>query len=73
MSLRCLLVEPQHQFFAMFLISEYINIPLDAIGNIFGKDHSTVIYAKNKIIEDMKTSKKLEVSINDMKHMIEGK
>lgn len=58
---------------AMFLISEYINIPLDAIGNIFGKDHSTVIYAKNKIMEDMKTSKKLEVNINDMKHMIEGK
>lgn len=58
---------------AMYLISEYINIPLDAIGNIFGKDHSTVIYAKNKIIEDMKASKKLEVNISDMKQMIEGK
>lgn len=58
---------------AMYLISEYINIPLDAIGNIFGKDHSTVIYAKNKILDDMKASKKLEVNINDMKHMIEGK
>ena len=58
---------------AMFLISEYINMPQEAIGNIFGKDHSTVVYAKNKIMEDMKTSKKLEVSINDMKQMIEGK
>ena len=58
---------------AMYLITEYINIPLDAIGNIFGKDHSTVIYAKNKILDSMKTSKKLEVAINDMKHMIEGK
>ncbi len=58
---------------AMYLISEYINIPLEAIGNIFGKDHSTVIYAKSKIIEDMKASKKLEVQIQDMKQMIEGK
>ena len=58
---------------AMYLITEYLNIPLDAIGSIFGKDHSTVIYAKNKIIEDMKSSKKLEVQILDMKQMIEEK
>lgn len=58
---------------AMYLITEYINLPLDAIGSIFGKDHSTVIYAKNKIADDMKHSKKLEIQINDMKQMIEGK
>ena len=58
---------------AMYLISEYINIPQDSVGAIFGKDHSTVIYAKNKITNDMKKSKKLEIQINDMKKMIEGK
>ena len=58
---------------AMYLITEYINIPLDSIGSIFGKDHSTVIYAKNKVVDDIKHSKKLEVQINDMKQMIEGK
>lgn len=58
---------------AMYLITEFINIPLEAVGNIFGKDHATVIYAKNKIQDDMKNSKKLEVQINDLKHMIEGK
>lgn len=58
---------------AMYLITEYINIPLDSIGSIFGKDHSTVIYAKNKVSDDIKHSKKLEVQINDMKQMIEGK
>ena len=57
----------------MYLITEYINLPLDAIGSIFGKDHSTVIYAKNKIADDIKKSKKLEIQINDMKQMIEGK
>lgn len=58
---------------AMYLIDEYLNIPLEAVGNIFGKDHSTVIYAKNKVLEDIKKYKKLEVQINDLKQMIEGK
>lgn len=58
---------------AMYLISEYMSLPLESIGNIFGKDHATVIYAKNKVIDDMKKSKKLEIQINDLKQMIEGK
>ncbi len=58
---------------AMYLITEFINIPLEAVGNIFGKDHATVIYAKNKVADDIKTSKKLEIQINDLKQMIEGK
>lgn len=58
---------------AMFLITELMNLPLEAVGNIFGKDHATVIYAKNKVLDDMKKSKKLEIQINDLKQMIEGK
>ncbi len=58
---------------AMYLIAEYINIPLEAIGNIFGKNHATVIYAKSKVVNDMKKSKKLEIEITDLKKMIEGK
>lgn len=58
---------------AMYLIAEYINMPLESIGNIFGRDHATVIYAKNKVADDIKASKKLEIQINDMKQMIEGK
>lgn len=58
---------------AMYLITEFISIPLESVGNIFGKDHATVIYAKNKVQDDIKKSKKLEVQINDLKQMIEGK
>ena len=58
---------------AMYLISELIPMPLLAIGNIFGKNHATVIYAKNKITEDMANSKKLAIEINDIKQMIKGK
>ncbi len=58
---------------AMYLIAEFISMPLGAIGEIFGRDHTTVIYAKSKISDDMKKSKRLEVQINDLKQMIEGK
>ena len=58
---------------AMYLITEFMSLPLEAVGNIFGKDHATVIYAKNKISDDMKKSKRLEIQINDLKQMIEGK
>ena len=58
---------------AMYLISDLIAMPLASIGNIFGKDHATVIYAKNKISEDMSKNKKLSIEINDMKQMIKGK
>ena len=58
---------------AMYLCTELLNIPLETIGNMFGKDHATVLYAKSKIIEDIKKSKKLEIQINDIKQMIEGK
>ena len=58
---------------AMYLIAEFINMPLASIGAIFGKDHATVIYAKNKVSLDMKKSQKLTVQINDMKQMIKRK
>ena len=58
---------------AMYLITEFMSLPLKAVGEIFGKDHSTVIYAKSKVVEDMKKSKRLEIQINDLKQMIEGK
>ncbi len=58
---------------AMFLITELMSLPLESVGDIFGKNHATVIYAKSKVLEDMKKSKKLEVQINDLKQMIEGK
>lgn len=58
---------------AMFLMTELLSMPLDAIGSIFGKDHSTVIYARNKISDDMNQNKKLSIEINDMKQMLKGK
>ncbi len=57
----------------MYLITELLSMPLTAVGNIFGKDHATVIYAKTKIAEDMKKDKRLNIEINDMLAMLKGK
>ena len=58
---------------AIYLITELMSLPQEAVGRIFNKDHSTVIYAKNKVAEDIKKDKKLAVEINDMKQMLKGK
>ncbi len=58
---------------AMYLISDMLTMPLAAIGNIFGKDHATVIYAKSKVTEDMHKNKKFATEISDLKQMIQGK
>lgn len=55
----------------IYLISEMMTLPLVTIGKIMGgRDHATVIYARDKIAEQMKTDTKLYVAINDIKKML---
>lgn len=58
---------------AMYLISDMLSMPYASIGNIFGKDHATAIYAKNKVTEDMSQNKKFATEVNDIKQMVKGK
>ena len=58
---------------AMYLISEMLDMPHEAVGRIFGKDHSTVTYAKAKVNEDMNANKKFATEINDIRQMVKGK
>ena len=62
-------VEPRQV--CIYLIFEMLSLPLVTIGeNIGGRDHSTVIYAKDKIAEQIKTDDKLRIQINDIKKML---
>ncbi len=54
----------------MFLVIEMMSLPQLTVGKIFGRDHATVIYARDKIIEQMETDTKLSVEINDIKKML---
>lgn len=56
----------------MYLIIDMINsLPLATIGEkMGGRDHSTVIYARDKIAKEMKMLPSLATQVNDIKKMI---
>lgn len=62
-------VEPRQ--ICIYLITEMMSLPLVTIGQkLGGRDHATVIYARDKIAEQMKTDRKLATEINDIKNML---
>ncbi len=62
-------VEPRQ--ICMYIITDMLSsIPLHVVGGHFGKDHSTVIYSRDKIAEQMKTDSKMSRDINDIKKML---
>lgn len=54
----------------MYLVLEMMSLPQLTVGKIFGRDHATVIYARDKITEQMETDSKLSVEISDIKKML---
>ncbi len=63
-------VEPRQ--ICIYLLTDMMSsLPLDKVGQIMGgRDHSTVIYSRDKIAELIKTDRKMAVRINDMKKML---
>ena len=55
---------------SMYLILDMMALPQAKVGEFFGRDHATVIYARDKIDKQMKTDNKLSVEINDIKKML---
>ena len=65
------IVEPR--MIAIYLIDELLAMPLKAIGKIFGgRDHSTVINARDNISAKMKTSQKTQTIVAEIKRMLKG-
>lgn len=63
------IVEPRQ--ICIYLIYNMMSLPLMTIGQIMGnRDHATVIYARDKISEQIKTDSKLATQINDIKNML---
>lgn len=54
-----------------YLITDMMNVPLASIGEkLGGRDHATIIYARDKVSELIKTDDKLKTEINDIKKML---
>ena len=56
----------------IYLINDMLSVPLMSIGNYLGnRDHSTIIYARDKITEQLKTNNLLKMQIKDIKNIIQ--
>lgn len=63
------IVEPR--MIAIYLISELLNLPLVNIGKIFGgRDHTTIMHSRDKISQDLKTNKKTQLLVNEIKNSL---
>lgn len=62
-------VEPRQV--CVYLITDMMNLPLVTIGEkMGGRDHATIIYARDKIAELIKTDDQLKTEINDIRKML---
>jgi chromosomal replication initiator protein len=62
-------VEPRQ--ICIYVITEMMNLPLMTVGSkMGGRDHATVIYSRDKIAEQIKTSDRLATQISDLKNLI---
>ena len=54
-----------------YIITDMMNLPLVTIGEkMGGRDHTTVIYSRDKVAELIKQDKKLATEIDDIKKML---
>ena len=55
----------------VYLICELLNLPMATVGReIFNRDHTTIIHARNKITEAYGKNDKITREVNDLKSMI---
>ena len=63
------IVEARH--IAMYLMTEMLTLPLKAIGNLFGgRDHTTVIHARDMVAEKTQTSARTKLAVQDIKDLV---
>lgn len=63
------IVEPR--MIAIYMISDMLELPLVSIGKIFGgRDHTTIMHARDKISTELKTNRKTQTFVSEIKKML---
>lgn len=63
------IVEPR--MIAIYLIYDILGSPLNSIAKLFGKkDHTTIIYSRDKITEQMKNDQKTKLIVGEIKKQL---
>ena len=56
---------------AIYLVCDLLSIPLVSIGQIFGgRDHTTIIHSRDKILSSLKTDQRLALQIKDIRSLL---
>ena len=56
----------------IYLINDMLSVPLMSIGNYLGnRDHSTIIYARDKVTEQLKNDNRIKIVVKDIRNMIQ--
>ena len=54
-----------------YIITELLDVPLDSIGKALGgRDHTTIMHARDKVANNIKTNKGLKTTVSDLIAMI---
>ncbi len=63
------IVEPRQM--CVYLINDMLNIPLTAIGSLLGgRDHTTIMHARDKISQQVKVNPHIRTLVNDIKSQL---
>lgn len=61
------------RMFAVYLITEFLNIPLVSIGQVLGnRDHTTILHSRNKIQSQLSTDARTKMIIRDLTKLIKS-
>jgi len=61
------------RMFAVYLITEFLNIPLVSIGQILGdRDHSTILHSRNKILSLLNADSRTKMIVKDLIKMVKA-
>lgn len=61
------IVEPRQ--ICMYTICNLLDMPLLSIGQLFDRDHTTVIHARDKISQVMEENQRIKIAVNDIRAM----
>ena len=63
------IVDPRQ--ICVYIITELLDVPLDSIGKALGgRDHTTIMHARDKVAGNIKTNKSLKTTVTDIIAMI---
>ena len=60
-------VEPRQ--ICMYTMYTLLGMSTTSVANVFGRDHSTIVHARDKVSKEMEENQRVKIAVNDIKAM----